>query len=301
MRSAPADGYDFGNKRQYRRNIYRKVRDSFGGHLSEKTCAIMPSIEGDEIDVAMHYGFRQSNICIIDRNSAIVATLKRRYPLVRTYGVSAADAARRIVNDIGPVDFVNLDLCGPIGDSTRETLSAWSEAGAFQDSSKNSGVVALTVLRGRERDGLVANLNAETFKPKWWGVRRARILRPDEHTDRFRLVWMAKAIEGLDFAKQRRGEMLTDEWFRARYTAFAIAWGKYRSAAGSQTMLWGYFKVHSRACLCDECLPAFASEFSWWKDLQPLDAIKAKAVNLKRAGWTNGDIKAACGVDVAWA
>ena len=49
-RRGPEAGYDFGNKRQYRRDIYAQVRRLFEGHMSERTCAIMPSIEGAEIE-----------------------------------------------------------------------------------------------------------------------------------------------------------------------------------------------------------------------------------------------------------
>lgn len=47
---------------------------------SEASVFLMPSSEGDEVDVCLSHGFRERNLTVCDRNPAIVAHLKRRYP-----------------------------------------------------------------------------------------------------------------------------------------------------------------------------------------------------------------------------
>jgi len=94
QRKAPKTGYDFGNKRHYRRDIYAPIAKVLRHHRSSAQIMMMPSIEGDEIEVAMSKGFKQKNIHIVDQNSAIVATLKRRYPYVHTYGVEVRRALK---------------------------------------------------------------------------------------------------------------------------------------------------------------------------------------------------------------
>lgn len=244
-RSSPSSGYDFGAKRQYRRQLYAGVRRSLHGHMADRTCVIMPSIEGDEIEVAMSYGFKQKNIGVIDRNPAIVATLKRRFPLIRTYGVDAATAAGRVARDFGCVDFVNLDLCGPVGAPTRDVLDAWRASGAIGE----GRFVAVTMLRGRERDGLLKRLPAGhavtcgADRPGW-----------SDGTDGKRVQWVSWVLSGLPLS----GASTTwDEWCQASHTAFTVDRGVYRSTAGHQTMLWAVFKMHSKACVCDECMLAF--------------------------------------------
>lgn len=246
-RRAPETGYDFGNKRQYRRAIYAAARRCFRNQMSDRTCAILPSIEGDEIEAAIRAGFHQSHIAIIDRNPAIVATLKRRYPLVTSIGVDADRAARRVVEAIGPIDLVNLDLCGPIGRTTYDTIDAWMSAGAI----KSRGLLAITVLRGREtgepfKAAREHNLIAAS------DVERARI---PAGTDLVRTTQLYNRLSGTHVSTRA-------EWSRSGYGACVIRSGVYRSTAGSQSMLWILFGLHARACLCDNCLMSFMAQWA---------------------------------------
>ena len=149
IRKSPAGGYDFGRKRQYRRDTWATARrrcQLFGYTVADSHALLMPSTEGDEIEVAMNNGFMEAHLHVVDRNPAIVATLKRRWPRINTYGVSVDRAASRIAAAGIRLRFANLDLCGPTSDSLALTLSSVSRSGCFDEMSS----VAVTVLRGRE-------------------------------------------------------------------------------------------------------------------------------------------------------
>jgi hypothetical protein len=142
VRIAPEGGYNFGNKKQYRRTVWRQLADHCPVPRSEAVCVLMPSLEGDEIDVCLSKGFRPRNIHIVDREPAVVATLKRRYPHVNAHGIDVARMAERLPE--GSVHCANLDLCGTTSNPTLETLMAFSSVLA------RPGACAVTVLRGRE-------------------------------------------------------------------------------------------------------------------------------------------------------
>lgn len=147
-RRAPESGYDFAQKRNYRRCVWAVFARELSTRRATAQALLMPSAEGDEIDVALSKGFRERNLHIVDSNPAIVANLKRRYPSVNTYGVSLAKAIGRIEDAGTKLSCANIDLCNCIGTPMMLEVAqafagdVWDHAGA---------VVAITVLRGRER------------------------------------------------------------------------------------------------------------------------------------------------------
>lgn len=162
IRRAPAGGYSFGAKRQYRREVWSLIRQLVVAPR-EAHVLLMPSIEGDEIDVALSKGFRQNHLHVVDRNPAIVATIKRRYPLVNTYGADAHKALFRIEASGVRLAAANLDLTGKLSDATATELVRCSLANAFH----NGALVFVTLMRGREDsewfrgDGGVATWRAD--------------------------------------------------------------------------------------------------------------------------------------------
>jgi len=142
IRRAPRAGYDFGAKRQYRREVWRFLATHCPVPRSQAQALLLPSSEGDEIEVALNVGFREPNLHIVDRNAAIVATLKRRYPLIHTYGVAVARAALRIKS--GSIHVANLDLCSNISPSW--FMSAYAVGRGMA----HGGVLAATYLKGRD-------------------------------------------------------------------------------------------------------------------------------------------------------
>lgn len=230
-RSAPRDGYDFGNKRQYRRAVWATFRKSLFWRPGARA-VLLPSCEGDEIDVAKANGFAEKNLVIVDRNAAIVASLKRRYPHVTTCGVALDRAAERLA----PVDFANLDLCSPWSRPLHDTLKAVAESALVP-----FGMIAVTLLRGREREG--AN----------------EALRQFETPDRARVACIAGTLMSTAFYGPRAlpypGNLVS-----------VVREEIYRSAAGHQTMMWVAFDVHAQPCACLGCAQAAFLTAAWSVD-----------------------------------
>jgi hypothetical protein len=114
-RIAPKGGYDFARKRDYRRKVWATFRDRLKTDnipVAESHALLMPSLEGAEIEVALNAGFREKNLHVVDMNPAIVATLKRRYPQVNTYGCSAGRAMGRIARSGVRLRCANFDFTG---------------------------------------------------------------------------------------------------------------------------------------------------------------------------------------------
>ncbi len=144
-RSAPASGYEpNGQKNHYRRIIWKEARDFCGCNTSSSHALLMPSIEGYEIETALSKGFREEHLHIVDRNPAIVATLKRRFGKIQTYGVAVSRATRSIARAGVKLAFANFDLCGPADSSYAELLDVDYDAFAAHS------YLAVTVLRGRD-------------------------------------------------------------------------------------------------------------------------------------------------------
>lgn len=244
-RRGPVVGYDTGPKRQYRRDVWATFRRAFGGQVADRHALLMPSIEGDEIEVALANGFRLPNLHVVDDNPAIVATLNRRYGnRLNTYGVSVGRAAERIARERGPIiEAANLDLCSQVSGALEDELAGFVRAGCLADDS----VVAVTVLRGREG--------------RWFAAERSTLLTLD------------RAVLGdwREIATYTNGGALADETGggdRTRdLTIRDVLWtgvprrdpeqwtrpvirdviplrsGAYRSPNAKQTMLWNVYRL----------------------------------------------------------
>lgn len=213
-RIAPEGGYDFGNKRQYHRDLYPFFRDNCIGGPTNAHVLLMPSSEGTEIEVAERAGFRREHLHVVDNNPAIVAHLSRRYPGINTYGVDVGLAAQRIARRGIEVSVANLDLTGKLSDRTWLTLSAVGESGIL----KHGSLFAITLLRGRECGKWnVSSADVGHLRPEWLRAVRGS----PTSLDVSRQAWAESAVA------QRWGKM-----------AIPLRSGIYRSAAGSQTMLW---------------------------------------------------------------
>jgi hypothetical protein len=151
-RRAPANGYDFGAKRQYRRDVYAGFKRRLNGHVGSAKHLLMPSIEGDEIEAALAAGYREENLYIVDRNPAIVATLKRRYKKATAYGIDLLDVPARLEREGVVLTSANLDLCSCVTGDVVRVLYRFARMSA----QCTDLCLCVTVLRGRERGD-------------WWG------------------------------------------------------------------------------------------------------------------------------------
>jgi hypothetical protein len=165
-RRAPAGGYDFEAKEKYRRHVWSSLARHCPVPVGVASAVLMPSLEGTEIEVAKRYGFQERNLHVVDYNPAIVATLKKRFPDIRTYGVSLERAVARMVQSGIVIHAANFDFTSCAGEKLYHTLEAIRREGALH----RNGVWAVTLLRGREtffRDDVVVE----------WGVGALELLR----------------------------------------------------------------------------------------------------------------------------
>lgn len=224
-RQAPCAGYDYGTKRQYRRAVWKTLTAGIPTK-SKVRALLMPSLEGDEIDVALSNGIREYNLHVVDRNPAIVAHLKRRYPRIHTYGVELTEAVDRIRRGgVGPFMCANLDLCGPLTEKLMQTLRTFAYSGCMAPVSR----VAVTVLRGREKKV------QQLFEPSCAS-------RTEELLGLVRqLPWVQPHFTDLDLLRVQAAELSLT--VRGRYVAETSRVEIYRSIAGHQTMLWAVFTL----------------------------------------------------------
>jgi hypothetical protein len=246
-RIAPEGGYDFGAKKHYRRDIWSTFRKFTGTDTHSARALLLPSLEGDEIDVALSKGFREENLHIVDRNPAIVATLKRRYPCINTYGVEIERAVRRFADeetcgygfageeqrDYPTFDVANLDLCANVNARTAAGISAMASLGVF-----DGAMVSVTMLRGREKPSLFAGIE-KRGKQSDTMMRLLRACCGDHKfndNDYGRLDFFHYALTtavSWDGSRLATGARL----------ALPMRADIYRSAAGTQTMMWAMFLV----------------------------------------------------------
>jgi hypothetical protein len=184
-RRAPEGGYNFGNKRQYRRDVWGcfrafvKIEDEVGqwvvrncpemfGVYSELwervrggeyawtdptslNALLMPSLEGIELAAAHRLGIRQENIHVVDQNPAIVATITRKHGPCHAHGVTLDKALRRLMDapkgKYPPLDIVNLDLTGCLSTQMIDDIKKLS----VKSLRLQRAIVAVTMLRGREQ------------------------------------------------------------------------------------------------------------------------------------------------------
>jgi len=257
-RRSPTTGYDFGNKRQYRRDIWATARRWTGGRSKkEMQCLLMPSIEGDEIEVALSNGFIQKNLHVVDENSAIVAHLKRRWPFIKTYGVELAHALNKMWYQKIKLDVVNLDLCGPVTGDLLKRLFALSSFDLLND----SAIVFVTFLRGRERPNVwswftesISWLKDE-FGPDPSSPLLDALAPGGTVIDRMREMSIYFALMGTDDVEKKLS-MPEDlgNYNQSARNVHIYAGKTYRSTAGNQTMRWVGFNTHKRPCVCQLCV-----------------------------------------------
>ena len=223
-RIAPSDGYDFGNKRQYRRNIWNAFASFCGTHAATAHAFLMPSSEGDEIDVALNAGFRESNLHLCDDNPAIVAHLKRRYPSAHGYGRRFDVAGSVITPQL--IACANLDLTGTI-DGAATDVRAFIRTGCM----RHHAMIAVTALRGRERGSHMQRACRYQRKP---------VIQVDRQSGRV----TCEGLTSVDVARTLEAAAAVS--FNTGYVARFRRLGKYRSTAGHQTMIWWIFELLAR-------------------------------------------------------
>lgn len=232
----PESGYRFGNKAQYRRELWKFADRCFIDiPTRNRKVLILETSEGEEARFLVEQkGYDSRNIHAVNRNPAELAWMTRR--LRDDYGITgihthAGEAFEILTELIGDLDAVNLDLTAPVSKRLKEQLESIKVHDRL--------FLSITVLRGREQNlrGREPVSDEELMEHEWikdWlrGPTAKRL--HDEWSncgppsgmrghDFFRLMVMyypfiLQESEGLPSVGQR--------------------WSFYRSTAGTQTMLW---------------------------------------------------------------
>lgn len=231
-RRAPKTGYDFGNKRRYRRDVWGGIRDICklsGLAPANARVAFLPSIEMDEIRIAKRFGFIERNMRCIDRSPGIAAHFVRRYPGVKAHGKSVECAFQDIAKSGVTLHAANLDLCGPIGKKLGDTIQKTMQTNVIE----SGGALAITMLRGRESGiGRSWLESGKAIQHRYYhNALSGATVTPRKLSDTD-----AGRVEFLNYALHCGG-----------YAGLVNRIGSYKS--GTQTMLWVLFKVYKGAGL----------------------------------------------------
>lgn len=246
----PVGGYDFGNKRQYRRTLWNFIDQCLKSiPIKERSALILDTSDAEETFFLIARGYLARNITVVNTDRTQLAWINNRV------GKSGNGRVNTRTGDVFSVmccgdtnyDAINLDLMGPVCDGLMQGLSNLPV--------KAGGVVSVSVLRGRERGDYAAIMNR-------MAVVRREIRSTKED--------IPNSIFG-PLAKQAVDRSRLPDYGRLFAIAAATAraalasrppllqvkgrWGQYRSTAGSQTMLWyaqqfesthRYFELYER-------------------------------------------------------
>lgn len=156
MARGPVTGYDFGNKRQYRRTVYAFV-DRCLGHrpVRERRVLLMEDVEALEVKFLLQHGYRPDNLVAVNVNAAVLATVTRHLdaawlPRIRTMTGDVFDVAQRCRRAGETFDVLHLDFTGPFTETMRDRLEDFRN-----EIVRNDSIVIVNMLRGREFDDLV--------------------------------------------------------------------------------------------------------------------------------------------------
>lgn len=237
-RSAPAGGYNFGAKIDYRKTIWSEFRSLLGKDRERASTLLMPSIEGVEISIAKSYGFPVFKMHVVDRNPAIVAHVKRRFPAVQAHGISLGRAVRKISRSGIRLLALNLDLCGNVGYPVIKEL----EAVANSLDPRTSPLLAVTVLRGRELEETQDEMDEWEEAMQLEAAMTTIQVSGGTVIDQKRLNLIRLCLFGGGFVSGDRNSSPV----RSRFFPALLRAGIYKSTAGNQTMLWSIWYLIGR-------------------------------------------------------
>lgn len=152
--------YGTASKREWRTTFWASVRlaseDSDSPiNMPSVHVLMLPALNGNEVECALNSGIRAEHIHVVDKNPAVVATLKRRFPRINTYGVELDVAVQRMAKDGVRITVASLDLCSNISQKTRTLLTSIFSADCWAPSRL---LVGVTLLRGRENQAFMRTL-----------------------------------------------------------------------------------------------------------------------------------------------
>lgn len=238
IKGKPKSGYDFGNKKHYRRTLWNFIDNAlrFKKPIRDRKVLIIDTSEAIETLFLVERGYKPENLTVVNRNPAELAWLTRR--LRNDHAITGvrtiADDAFEVADD--KFDVLNLDLTGPISTRLMERLKALEV--------KSESVIAVSILRGRESDA--------GFRQIYRWLEKLEN-EPDDDAD---LTQQGAALMRSFLLGHHRCDFSDDgpsdqDFIRVfslipplkiqesiNIHLLDFAWGRYASTAGSQTMLW---------------------------------------------------------------
>jgi hypothetical protein len=143
----PATGYSFGNKKQYRRTIWRGIDDAIKRFVPLKSRRVLylESSEGLETEFLLERGYNSENLFPCNKSAAQVAWATRRFKNVHGFGCDILVALERLNKTDRAPHIIDLDFCGCISNPIVESLTRLSQM------LERPCYLNFTVLKGREQ------------------------------------------------------------------------------------------------------------------------------------------------------
>jgi hypothetical protein len=116
--------------------------------ISSAQALILSTTDGLEIEHALNRGIRQENLHVVNLSPAVVATLKKRYPKINTYGVDLGKVLLEKRITPGTLHLANVDLCGIL--SWKWCATVYLVANSLV----HGGALAATFQNGRDTPNL---------------------------------------------------------------------------------------------------------------------------------------------------
>ena len=210
--------------------------------IRERTAVYLDTADAGETLFLLNRGYKPRNLHVVNRNISEVAWVQRRvteagYSCVNTYGSDVFDALDGIST---PIHAINLDLCGPVTEKLLDKIAGQSKGRSFY----LGQVIAVTVLRGREHGDIAERIRLAKESSNLGAFERyaTDISYFGDSGDAYRLGTLLGAVKGIR----------TTVDGNRRFEVDNIAWGRYKSTAGNQSMLWIAAQIEAMNVKFDE-------------------------------------------------
>jgi hypothetical protein len=225
----PAGGYDFGNKRAYRRTLWNFVDNAlrFKNSIKKRKVLILDTNDAEETSFLIDRGYRPNNITVVNRKQIQLDGLVQRFG-VKTI---CDDVFNIINNGNNDYDVINLDLTCPIN---LEIVGKLDNIPIYDEK-----IIAISILRGRELDKEIREAYSNSNEALSIICDSNETIGTvfNEMLDEFRANdWIMK-IDDLSQIDLIRLALLLGG-HKEDSIAMNRIWGRYKSSACSQTMLW---------------------------------------------------------------
>lgn len=152
----PDIGYKSDAKMEYRNNVWDHISKNQLWRIQRSDnlkVLLMPSKDGEEIDVALNYGFKEDQIICVDENPAIIASSKwrKKHPKVHFFGCKISEVGNKIKSKGWKLSAANLDFCNNLSQELIDETLSIIKSNVFD----TEFTLFITMMKGRESTALV--------------------------------------------------------------------------------------------------------------------------------------------------